>query len=181
MEVTGFVEAARNNVLEIAQVGGDVQRETVRSNPSADMHPDGADLAFTHPDARQLWNAAGLDAEIRQRIDHGLLDGAHIGAHVALPLAQIQDGIADDLPRSVISDVAAAVGGMEGDAGAGQYVFAGQQVFQMAVAAERDGVGVLQQDELIGDRAGLALGYQPLLPFERFRRTPCGPVAATRT
>ena len=37
----------------------------------------------------------------------------------------------------------------------------------MTVAAERDGVGVLQQDELVGDGAGLAPGYQPLLPFER--------------
>ena len=72
-------------------------------------------------------NAARLDAEIRQRIDQRLLDGPHVRAHVALPFAQIQDRIAHNLSRPVISHVAAAVGGMEGDAGAGQQVVAGQQ------------------------------------------------------
>jgi hypothetical protein len=67
----------------------------------------------------------------------------------------------------MIGDVAAAVGGMEGDTGAGQGCFAGQQVLHTTVAAERDGMGMLQQDELVGDGAGLALRHQPLLPCER--------------
>src|ERR1035438_461340 len=60
-----FRKAARNNVLKIAQVGGDVERETVRSDPSADVHADRADLGPAHPDARTFRNAARLDAEIR--------------------------------------------------------------------------------------------------------------------
>jgi hypothetical protein len=106
-------QAAGNDVLEIAQVGGDVQRETVRGDPSADVHADGADFAPAHPNAGQLGNAAGLDAEIGQRIDDGLLDGPDVSAHVALPFAQVQDGIADELAGAVIGDVAAAVGGMK--------------------------------------------------------------------
>ena len=66
----------------------------------------------------------------------------------------------------MIGDVAAAVGGMEGDAGAGQDLFAGQEVLHVAVAAKRDGMGMLQQDELVGYGARLALRHQPLLPLE---------------
>src|ERR1035438_6743444 len=56
----GLGEAARNNILKIAQVGRDVERETVRSHPSADVHADGGDFALAHPDARQFGNTAGL-------------------------------------------------------------------------------------------------------------------------
>ena len=139
----------------------------MRGDPSADVHADRADLGAAHPDARTFRNAARLDAEIRECIDERLFDGPYVRTHVALPFAQVHDGIADDLPRSVIGDVAAAVGGMESDTGAGQDLFAGQQVFHVTVAPHRDGVGVLQQEELVGDGAGLALGHQPLLPIER--------------
>src|ERR1017187_585242 len=90
----GLGEAARNNVLKIAQVGRDVERETVRCDPSADVHADGGDFALAHPDARQFRNTARLDTEIRQRIDERLFDRPHIRPHVALPFAQVQDGIA---------------------------------------------------------------------------------------
>jgi len=130
------------------------------------VYADRADFGPAHPDSRTFRNAVRLDVEIRQRVDHGLLDRPHVRAHVALPFAQIQDRVADDLSRPVIRDVAAAVGGMKSDAGAAQDFFAGQQVFPVAVAAHRDRVGVLQQDELVGNRAGLALRHQPLLPFE---------------
>ena len=133
------------------------------------MHADGGDFALAHPDTRQLRNTAGLDAEIREGIDERLFDGPHVRAHVALPFAQVEDGIADDLPRPVIGDVATAVGGMEGDAGAAQDLFAGQEVLHVAVAPQRDGVRVLQQEELVGDGAGLALGHEPLLQGERAR------------
>jgi len=131
------------------------------------VHTNCADFALPHPHSRQLRNAARLDAEVRQSIDQRLLDGTHVRAHVALPFAQVQNRIAHDLPRPVIGDVAAAVGGMEGDAGAGQHIFAGQQVFHVAVAPHRNRMRVLQQEELVGDGAGLALGHQPLLPIER--------------
>jgi hypothetical protein len=130
------------------------------------VHPDRADFSPIHPDAGTLRNAAGLDAEIRQGIDHDLLDGPHVGTHIALPFAQIEDGITHDLPRPVVGDVAAAVRGMEGDAGAGQDFLAGQEIFHVTVAAHGDGVGMLQQDDLVGDGAGLALLHQALLPFK---------------
>ena len=89
------------------------------------MHADGADFGIAYPDSRAFRNAPGLDTEIGQGIDHGLFDCPHIRPHIALPLAQVQDGISDNLSRPVIGDVAAPVGGVEGDTGAGQAIFAG--------------------------------------------------------
>ena len=77
---------------------------------------------------------------------------ANVGAHVALPFSQIEDRIADDLARTVIGDVAAAVGGVELDAGARQDFVAGQQIFHVAVAAQRDDVRVFDDQQLVGNQ-----------------------------
>ena len=47
-------------------------------------------------------------------------------------------------------DIAAAVRGMKLDAGPPQNVIAGQQVFQVAVAAERDHVRMLDKEKQVG-------------------------------
>ncbi len=106
--------------------------------------------------------------EFRERIDDHLFDRPNIGAHVALPFSQIQDRIADNLARAVIGDVAAAVGGMKLDTGAAQRVFAGQQIFGVAVAALRDHVRMLDEQKLIGNQPALALLDQILLNGQRF-------------
>jgi len=110
------------------------------------MHADRANLGPVHPDARAFRNSPRLDVEIRQRIDHHLLDRPHVRTHVALPFPQVQNRVAHDLSRPVIGNVAAAVSRIKRDAGPGQDFFAGQQVFHAAVAAHGDGVGVRQQD-----------------------------------
>ena len=107
------------------------------------------------------------NVELRERIDDHLLDGPNIGDHVALPFSQIQDRIADDLAGAVIGDVAAAIGGIELDSGAAQRVFARQQIFGVAVAALRDHVRMLDEQELIGNQPALALFDQILLDGER--------------
>ena len=39
--------------------------------------------------------AAGCNAVVGECIDHDLLDGLGVGAHVALPAGKIEDGVAD--------------------------------------------------------------------------------------
>jgi hypothetical protein len=58
----------------------------------------------------------------------------------------------------VVSDVAAAIGGVESNARAAEYFGAGEQVGGLAVAAQRDDVRVFEQQELVGDEPLLALG-----------------------
>ncbi len=130
------------------------------------MYPDRAYLALSHPNAGQLRNPPCLDPKIRQRVDHGLFDGAHISAHIALPFAQIHDRISDDLPRPVIGHVPAAIRRVKSNARPAQDLVARQQILQVPVAAQRNGMRMLQQHKLIGNRARFALGDKLLLPCE---------------
>src|ERR1019366_5099292 len=108
----GLGQSAGNDVLKIAQVGGHVEREAVRGDPSAEVHPDGGDLALAHPHAGQFGNPAGGNAVLRQSGDDGLFHRAHIRADIALPIAQIEDGIAHQLSGTVVRHVAPAIDGI---------------------------------------------------------------------
>ena len=58
---------------------------------------------------------SGPDAEFGQRLDQNLFQRAQVGDHVALPFAQIENRIADDLAGTVIGHVAAAIGVVQFD------------------------------------------------------------------
>ena len=119
IEVTGLVEPARHDVLKVAQIRCLIQRESVRRDPAADVHADGADFPL---DSIQTPVAPGSRPlsmpKSAKRVDNRLLHRAHVRDDVALPLAQIENRIADDLARTVIGDVAAAIGLVKCDAGA---------------------------------------------------------------
>jgi len=68
--------------------------------------------------------------------------------------------------RAVIGDVAAAVGGKKAIPGAGGRP-GRQQVVEVAVAAEGDDVRMLDDEQLIGDEAELALFDEIALHGER--------------
>ena len=131
------------------------------------MHPDSRNLSLPYPHPRQLWNPSTRDPEIRQRVDHRLFDRPHIRPHVALPFAQVHDGVAHHLSRPVIGNVPPPVRSMEGDTRARQRFFVRQQVLRMPVAAHGDRMRVLQQQQLIGNLAGLPPPHQLLLHLER--------------
>src|SRR5277367_2333404 len=109
------------------------------------MHADCRHFPAIHPNAGAAWNLSSRNTKIRERTDDRPLDGANIGAHIALPFSQIQDRITDDLSGAVIRDVAAAVGGVKLNASAGKSGFAREQVFGMAVAPLRDDVGMFDE------------------------------------
>src|SRR5271166_2646950 len=97
-----------------------IQRETMRSDPAANMHANCGHFLAIHPHARATRNAPARNPELDHRIDDHLLDGTDVGAHVALPFSQIHDWIADDLAGAVISNIAAAISWIKVDAGAAE-------------------------------------------------------------
>src|SRR5882724_5694053 len=135
------------------------------------MNSDRGDFLSIGPHAGATFQTSRWDAAFCQRINDDLLDGANISHHVALPFSQIEDGITDDLAGAVIGNVAAAVGGKIGDPSAGQDFFAREQIFLVPVAAESDGVGMLDYEELVGNFLSLALFNEIFLDGE------CGRVA----
>lgn len=66
--------------------------------------------------------ARAFDAVCRQCADHGLLEEPHVVVQAEVKAVEVEDGVGDELPWAVVGDVAAAVGGFDGDAGAGEHV-----------------------------------------------------------
>ena len=83
--------------------------------------------------------------------------------HIALPLIQVHDRVADQLPGTMIRHISAAIGRVDGNARAVQYVFAGEQIITVRIAAQGDDVRVLDKQELIRDQAGFAVAGVPAL------------------
>src|SRR6266566_2761928 len=112
--------AAGDDEVEIAQVGGNIVGEPVRSDPPADVHANrgeffGSAARGSRPNAGFTRFAPGFDAELGGSADHRFFEHAHVPDHVPANLGKVQDRVADDLSRAVIGDVAAAIRSMELD------------------------------------------------------------------
>src|SRR5580658_8039517 len=123
------------------------------------MNTDRSHLGVANPNSGHSGNAPGVNIEVGKRIDQNLFDPADECAHVALPIAQIHDRICHDLPRPVISDVAAAVALMQFDSRAEQHLFRCQQIFLVPIASDCHHMWMLNEQEVID--------AQPLLAFLR--------------
>jgi hypothetical protein len=131
------------------------------------MHSDRGDFRAPRPHAREPLDAARIDAEIAQCIDDRLLNGTDIEMHIALPVVQIQNRVADHLPGTMIRHIPAPVGFVKCDARAVQRVFAREQVFTMRVSAESDGVRMLDKQQTIRYQARFARAREALLQLGR--------------
>ena len=90
-----------------------------------------------------------------------------VPADVAAVLGKIEDRIADDLAGTVIGDVAAAVAGMKFDVLLREQSVGDAQIVAGAVAAERDDMGVLAEEQHVGDGASFAGSDELPLQFVR--------------
>src|SRR5258708_2709098 len=105
-------DAAGNDQVEVAEVGGDVEGEAVGGDPAADVDADGGEFFFgdaarrLHPDAGFAGDAVGGDAEIGGGAGHGFFEGADKPVNVAADGTEVQDGGAVDLACAMVSDVA---------------------------------------------------------------------------
>ena len=162
-------DSTRNDQAEVLEVRGDVQSEAVARHPSRDPDADGRKLFVADPRAGQSLDAPRFDPEIGGRLDQHFLEVADVAVHVAAIGFQIEDRIANELPRTVIGDVAAAAGFMDVDAARSELIGRGEYVRPPAVAAnaEREDVRMLEKDQQIADAASLALGDQR--PLQRKR------------
>ena len=140
---------------EVAEIGGDVEGETVGGDAARDVNADGADFAasgrgrFEHsrPGMRPKAVAARphqtpvspamrpagtpiYAAEADQCFFHAAdeIYRAEAAAGWVVQAAQIEDGVADQLAGPVVGDVAAAIDLVDCDAAPGQQLIGGQNV-----------------------------------------------------
>ena len=119
--------------------------------PALEADTDGADLARLwpvgiDPHAGVLGEPTGRHAERGQRVDHQLLDVAHVlgGPH---PVRHVDDRIADELPRPVIRDVTAAADADQ--LGTDVSGVAAQVAVEVRPWAVREDVRMLEQQQVL--------------------------------
>ena len=81
-------------------------------DPAGDAHADGGDLlrpalCVLDPRAAEPRDSFRCDTELSASADHHVLDVAHVAMNVLAVGSEVDDGIAHELPRAVIGDVAA--------------------------------------------------------------------------
>ena len=150
------------------------------------MNPDRGDLSGwpLEPDSGQPLDPRRIDAERRQRPDQSLLQVSAVALDVLAVPCQVEDRIADELPRPVVGRLAAAVGLDDLDAGALRHM----HLAGLGASPQRDHGRVLQQHHRVQqltarDRAGqralqvprLEIGHQPL-----GLKQVCGPAHASQ-
>jgi len=166
-------DTAGNDEVEVAQIGGNIVGEAVRSDPAADVDTDSSELFFGNsarrldPDAGFAWDAMGGDAEIGGSADHRFFESADVPVNVATDAIEIEDGVADGLAGAMISDIATAVGLAKFDALLAEDVFGSEEIFLAGVAAKGDDMRVLAEEKDVGDGSGFARGDKALLESER--------------
>ncbi len=98
---------ALNGVERVA--AQDVDGEPVQAHPTPHAHADGRDLAVRDPHPRQPLAPCADDPVPGQRGDEHFLQEPQVNVQVAPALAEVEDGIADELARAVVSRLAAAM------------------------------------------------------------------------
>ena len=143
------VDAARGDGVEGGEgLRGDVEGEAVHGDPFADADAEGGDFAVADPDAGEAFLAGGGDVVVGEGADEGFLEEAEVGVEVLAVVAEVEDGVADELAGAVIGALAAAIDfddGMRESGGlaeAGLVAGAADGVNGMVFEEEEGGVGV---------------------------------------
>lgn len=183
-------DAAWIDQLEVAQVSCDVESEAVGCDAAGDVDPDGTDLASRRgqtlgrggrrvegaaPDSSEARDAARAHAinaaESDERFFHfsNEIDGAESASIFEVAEgAQVEDGIADELARAMVRNIAAAIDRMDGDAALCEQGIGGQDVGARGIAAEGQDGRVLKKKQNVFNEARGAKGDEFLLQAQSF-------------
>src|SRR5215469_261174 len=165
--------STRDDQVKKTQVRRDVVRESVRRDPPADVHANRAQLFLRvsgfNPNSRFPSHALGGDSKLGRSANHGLFQHAHVPNYVPPDFAQVQDGIAHNLARAMISDVAAAAGLIKLHAYLPQDVLAYEQMLPLSVSALGDHMRMLAKEHNILKGIRFSRSDNALLERVRFR------------
>lgn len=160
---------ARDDPVEIAQIGVHIERETVRRDPALEMDADRRDLSFRRVDAGQSFDSECFDPEVGERPHQHFLEITDVKMDVFLVRRQVYDRITDDLSEPVICNLAAAVG--DENLGVDRFKDFGRRehaVFLRA-SADRENVRMLEQQKIVANAVRDDVGLEFFLKRESVR------------
>src|SRR6185295_650526 len=94
--------------VESGKIRTNIEGEAVVGDPAPHRHADRGDLLFSDPDAGASCNLPALDAPAGQSVGEPELELAEEAMQVVTVGVEVADRVADELPRAVPGDVAAA-------------------------------------------------------------------------
>src|SRR5207249_8005109 len=153
--------AAGHDPLEVAEVGRQVQGEGVADDRAVQLDPDRGELEISVPDPGQ----AGLprlpcDTQPVQVGDERLLELLEVPGDGEPEVPQVDDRVADELARTVVGRLAAAVRPDHLDMAPVALRFVPEQVVGGGGFAHGEDVRVLEQQQGVFTIAGPQLPHQ---------------------
>ena len=154
--------------VEVGQIDGHVQGDAVVADAALDAQAQRADLARrgsvrVAPAAGMAVASGGGHARGGARLDQGGLERPDEGSDQQAAVVQSDDRIRHQLARTVIGDLPAALGPLDDDATGSELPIGGEDVRGIGLAAEGQNGGMLEEEQLVPDRAGGALVDEVLL------------------
>src|SRR5258708_30968784 len=99
--------STRDNAVEIAEVGREIQRESMTDDRTVQLDPDCSHFLAARPHAGQpRFTWLRVDAELKQVVDQRLLELLQVLGNRKPELSQVEDRVADQLTRPVIRRLA---------------------------------------------------------------------------
>jgi hypothetical protein len=135
----------------------DVQGEPVGGDPSGEVNADGGDFFVADPHRRKALRQRRpfrADSEVSQGPQEHLFEVAHVPPDVASVRVEVQNGIADQLSRTVKRHLPAPVGLEELDAELAPSLRSEQNVRCRRVPSEGEHRLVLEEEKRFGTAAG---------------------------
>ena len=142
--------AARDDAIEIAQVGGEVEGEAVADHGPVQLDPNRRHLLAARPDAGQATLARrGDDPDLGQVVDQRALEPLQVLGDGEAEMRKVEDGVADQLPGAVVCRLATAIRPDHVHASPRAFVRIPQQVVGGRGLAHREHVRVLQEQQRV--------------------------------
>ena len=98
--------SARDDEIEVGEIGRNVEREPVPSHPLLHVNPYAGNLPVARPHTCITFSPRGSDAEFLQRPDDAVFQSAQEPVQILSVLCEIEDRVPDELAGSMKRDVA---------------------------------------------------------------------------
>jgi len=163
------VNSARDDEIEIGEVGRDVEGEPVPGDPVARVHADRGDLLAAGPHSGERSIPFAGNSIVGERVDQRFLDLSQVPVQILLVALEIDDRISDELAGSVEGDVSSALDLEQLHAFALEKLRGCDEVLFLRRPAERDYRWVLdEEEEVLRNRSRDSIASEVALQLERF-------------
>src|SRR5512140_1796891 len=102
-------KTAGDDPVEVGQIRVDVESKTVHGHPATYFLPDSGDLIALDPDTGESLFTGSFNSKLPKGEDDHIFEASQIPVKVEEVIVQVDNGISDDLSRTVIGNISSPV------------------------------------------------------------------------